>query len=1152
MPRGRRRPAAAPALPGEAAAPSAAPSAAKTNIRQFHDALCLSHWALGMFRGRSADPLRAALDRPSLEGWDEESGGKQSKFFRALCEQSLFDFGEAGLVSKDVAADYDRRVVEFWKQIAAKRSAEAGRPLLPKYFQWLSLMATELYLDWYFNRRAELLAAVNAERDAVNANLPRGLRLENPILEEHLSKISFWEATGGGKTLLLNVNILQYRHWAKKAGAAIDKVILLTPNEGLTRQHLDELEKSGIAASELRDGDLFQNDAGVVGVVDAGKLISDESQRKKGDKSMLAAWFEGRNLVLVDEGHNGSSKEDGERRKVRDQLCRDGFSFEYSATFGQAVARGGRVKAADGGRSLWEIYATNILFDYSYKYFFEDGFGKEAFILNLQSGSDEEQVFAYLCGSLLNFTQQCILFERNPAVMRECGIARPLCLFVGNTVNASGKADADGASDVRKVVEFLARVLRDRAAVESLFGRFVRDEDVVTAGGRNVFRGQFLPLSGMSGADLYGAMMRLVFHAPAGVLLHACHRKAPGEIVLSCGTAAPFALLNIGDSATFVKSLEEARSTDFAVDAADDFSPSLFPEIDRDDSPLSILVGSRKFTEGWSSWRVSSIGLLNMGVNEGTQIIQLFGRGVRLRGRDFSLRRTKRGDPARSAFVDKLETLEIFGLRANYMAKFREYLDEEGVGTRDAMLELDFPSRRRPIPPSIRVPRLAAGFELDGPNGFRKKAVTLFDIPPGDARRIRDIRFSYRDFASVQALEHRTEGTGRADRAASVPAVTLDHRAYPFFDWDVIYRRLLAHKAEKGYRNLAISKERLRSFADSGDDWYELFADPVRMRFDSFEKLKHIQDVFETLVCGYADRFYDRLRRLHEDGHMELAPLTEDLMPESWHFEIDNTPDGEVWRNRIIELMHIIAAGAVPAEVRKWQLSGSGDFVAIVFDPLLYEPLLWTNSGARPKLPFTFRPVSLQAPSEKQFVEDFKRYYETHPVVFAGTDVFLMRNASDKLHGIGFAQGGGFYPDFLLWLVDKADGRQFLCFIDPKGLRNVPFDSPKMDFSQEVKNLEKAMNATASPPIVLNSVILSDTKCADLLNLFGHDAADYARKNVFFLDSGADAYIPQLLAAARRDASAAMPKPPVPEESAGGFLEAAEPPALYDGRRVGR
>lgn len=28
---------------------------------------------------------------------------------------------------------------------------------------------------------------------------------------------------------------------------------------------------------------------------------------------------------------------------------------------------------------------------------------------------------------------------------------------------------------------------------------------------------------------------------------------------------------------------------------------------------LHVLIGSRKFTEGWSSWRVSTMGLLNMG-----------------------------------------------------------------------------------------------------------------------------------------------------------------------------------------------------------------------------------------------------------------------------------------------------------------------------------------------------------------------------------------------------------------------------------------------------------------------------------------------------------------------------------------------------------
>jgi len=71
----------------------------------------------------------------------------------------------------------------------------------------------------------------------------------------------------------------------------------------------------------------------------------------------------------------------------------------------------------------------------------------------------------------------------------------------------------------------------------------------------------------------------------------------------------------------------------------DEFSPSLFDAVNARDSAVNFLIGSRKFTQGWSCWRVSAMGLLNIGVNEGTQIIQLFGRGVRLKGKEYSLKR---------------------------------------------------------------------------------------------------------------------------------------------------------------------------------------------------------------------------------------------------------------------------------------------------------------------------------------------------------------------------------------------------------------------------------------------------------------------------------------------------------------------------------
>jgi hypothetical protein len=58
-------------------------------------------------------------------------------------------------------------------------------------------------------------------------------------------------------------------------------------------------------------------------------------------------------------------------------------------------------------------------------------------------------------------------------------------------------------------------------------------------------------------------------------------------------------------------------------------------------SPVNVLIGSKKFIEGWDCWRVSSLGLDARGPrSEGTQVIQLFGRGVRLKGHRWSLKRS--------------------------------------------------------------------------------------------------------------------------------------------------------------------------------------------------------------------------------------------------------------------------------------------------------------------------------------------------------------------------------------------------------------------------------------------------------------------------------------------------------------------------------
>ncbi|MDA6810340.1 hypothetical protein OSL51_26725, partial [Escherichia coli] len=77
-------------------------------------------------------------------------------------------------------------------------------------------------------------------------------------------------------------------------------------------------------------------------VIDINKLADE-----MGDKTVAVEAFEGNNLVLIDEGHKGTGSAAGAWMRRRDKLTRDGFAFEYSATFGQAVAGGNNVEAVE-------------------------------------------------------------------------------------------------------------------------------------------------------------------------------------------------------------------------------------------------------------------------------------------------------------------------------------------------------------------------------------------------------------------------------------------------------------------------------------------------------------------------------------------------------------------------------------------------------------------------------------------------------------------------------------------------------------------------------------------------------------------------------------------------------------------------------------
>jgi len=1064
------------------------PNAASRKIK-FDHRLALANWMLNLFGVATFEDLAKHMRDPAFEGFNEDG---ISRFHQ--CLKLIFDRPE---LPNDILLAYDGNIVRHWKAITEKRNAR-GQRLHPKYFQYLCLLFTEIYLDRYFRNPERLLADLNTYAKRFNAGdtlqqtvlgrlfaagLPTGVRVR-AFEPEDLRKLAFWSATGSGKTLLMHVHILQYRHYLKLHGheGDLNRVILLTPNEGLSLQHRDEFSLSGM------DAHLFSKDAGGLFAGKGIEIIDIHKLRETtGEKTVAIDAFEGNNLVLVDEGHRGTSgTEVGHWMQMRNRLCEKGFSFEYSATFGQAMK-------ASGNKALAHEYAKCILFDYSYKYFYGDGYGKEYRILNLEDDSNEEHRGRYLTACLLAFYQQQKIFQDKRDEVRPFLLERPLWIFVGGSVTK--KPRKKDVSDVVDILLFLARFVKNR-------DESIRYLDMLLSGrsglhdsqGRELFAGAFTYLGqiGLSGESAFRDILATLFNAQVSGALHVRRLKAggeaQGEVALHVGEDnEPFGVINVGDPSSLCKLCED-HPEDLAVSDSQ-FSVSLFRRVNSADSKINVLVGSKKFSEGWSSWRVSTMGLMNIGKKEGSQIIQLFGRGVRLKGLDFSLKRSHRivGLYAPKD-IERLETLNVFGIHADYMRQFKEYLEDEGLPANEDRIEFVLPVVKDLGKKPLKTIRLREGidFKKQGPK-------PTLDVPDEHLRKSRLVVDWY---PKIQAL---ASARGQTALDVAVPNeawFTREHLA--FLDHDELYFDLQRLKSERAWYNLNLSKERIPALlADTR--WYVLHIPQQEMEARSFEQAHRWQEIAATLLRKYCDRFYKVRKAEFEKDHLEYRTLTEDdpNFIDDYLFLIDQSRRDIV--TKLEEIKGIIERG----ELRNVEFQG---LAAIMFGQHLYQPLVYVNSHV-----IEVKPVPLNE-GERDFVLDLQQHCSQNKGFFIGKELYLLRNMS-RGSGIGFFEAGNFYPDFILWLL--AGGRQYVNFIDPKGLRNLKGpDDPKIAFYRTIKSIEADLRAQ-DPAVTLNSFIISNTRLPEVRWWDGGMTKDqFEEQHVLFQQEDKATYVGKILAMA--------------------------------------
>jgi hypothetical protein len=226
--------------------------------------LVLLAWLNGQFGYGNNRDLLADM-KEAAEGFD--ASGRSYVYHRLEARGHKIKIPLADL------ARYDDNVREHLYAMNARRP----EPITLRYFQHLAVLYTEIFLDWYFRRRSEMLRSLNGFVEKRNAAKPAGELKDEKFFEPDLKKLAFWMATGSGKTLIMHINYRQFLHY-NPASAGLDNILLITPNEGLSDQHMAEMAASGIPARrfDLNESGLMTTGKDVVRVIEITKLVEEK------------------------------------------------------------------------------------------------------------------------------------------------------------------------------------------------------------------------------------------------------------------------------------------------------------------------------------------------------------------------------------------------------------------------------------------------------------------------------------------------------------------------------------------------------------------------------------------------------------------------------------------------------------------------------------------------------------------------------------------------------------------------------------------------------------------------------------------------------------------------------------------------------------
>jgi len=808
--------------------------------------------------------------------------------------------------------------------------------------------------------------------------------------ENFLNKMGFWMATGSGKTLVLVKLIQILDELMRKEKIPNNEILVLTENEKLLEQISNTVKEynqgSGkkIIIRNLKDD--FQpkkkSDKDIIIYTYLSGRISTETKEVEYDYKDFES--NGRWYVFLDEAHKGSGIEDKKRAKFFSIISRNGFLFNFSATFTEEEDK------------LTTVYNFNL------EKFTNAGYGKNLYLYEqvhgIQKKSSEKNKKSIVLQILLNLVLlQKIKAEISKKTKENVYHKPMLIVFTGSVSKtdsdlqiffeqireiAKGKLKSKEFNDAKKALEkeldskiefcFQSKEIEFTNEIKKIL-KNIEKEDVLN--------GIFNSNQGKKGEFEYSIV----------------NEEDEPEILLTHKNSGidPFAIINIGEDGVdgWKKKLDSLGIKNVApVD-----KESRFDRIDDVDSTVNIVMASRKIYEGWDTVRPNLLVFVGIGTgNAQKYVLQSIGRGIRIQ--PFVK------ESGRKRMLEYLGSGESLQVKADQVInkdkvekEFAQYLETffiSGTNQKNVTAILDTVQTQTNTKKSISLEKTDGNKTLLVPKYKNKGQVKVNLLPMFDGEKIKIekyLKWLKEDSVIIANFSH----VGGFDRKMLKRV-----------------RDFITNGNFSGISDFEIEEqvERLIKFVQQ-DTW----------NFEKFEnitdEIKHFEDIRLQDDEKTNDEIETKVEKVKE---FSTLPTIDEAMEQQNMKKIS--------KEEFKELMKKITNTSKSEDVGELKIEN--------IEGHYFNPIIYGDGTKKTKI----SPIIAEE-SEHDFIKELLKSIENDNSKLKEFDWWMfsrIQQNTDKIY-IPYYDSQknktqNYYPDFIFWLV--KDNNYYIIFIDPKGIQN--------------------------------------------------------------------------------------------------------------------